>query len=220
MRVIGACTENSELKMLWDRVMLCLHSHRESTFWQSRTFTINPNCRNNFFKHASLFTCSYANSKLTWPPVPKYFSRNSVREYDINSTYSLDRNKDCIPYSILYYICNWRVSDSTSPLVTSINPHWFTSTMRFILQGHNITYRFQFVSYVKRVIHKVNEASRACINSIELQCSRGWCYDILSPRFTKLSNLAVKVVLSFLSKPFRTDHTRKGHWRWQTHIVL
>lgn len=90
----------------------------------------------------------------TWLPVPKYFSRNSVREQDINSTYSLDRNKDCIPYSILYYICNWWVSDSTTPLVTSINPHWFTSTMRFILQVHNnVTYRFQFVSYVKRVIY-------------------------------------------------------------------
>ena len=175
----------------------------------------------SLFKHALLFTCSYKNSKLTWPPVPKYFSRNSAREHDINSTYSLDRNKDCIPHSILYYICNWWVSDSTSPLVTSINPHWFTSTMRFILQVHNnVTYRFQFVSYVKRVIYKVNEASHACINSIELQCSRGWCYDILSSRFTKLSSLMVKVVLLFLSKPFRSDHTRKGCWRWQTHCSL
>ena len=68
--------------------------------------------------------------------------------------------------------------------------------MRFILQVHNnVTYRFQFVSYIKSVIYKVNEASHACINSIELQCSRGWCYDILSPQLTKLSNLAPNVVL-------------------------
>ena len=61
---------------------MCLHFHRESKFGQSRTFTVNPNCRNNFFQ---LFTWSYANSNL-WPPVPKYFSINSLTEHDIHST--------------------------------------------------------------------------------------------------------------------------------------